>query len=110
METPQEDNITTAMDKLAETLKPTLPNTIGTPDKPAQKQVLIRTTEQDHTRWKQAAEHTGQTLSDYIRNITNEHTKNILDCPHPPQQRRWYPWAEFCTQCGQRLRDGKPKN
>lgn len=100
----QPDNLTAAIDKLAETLEPTLPNPVGTPDKPAQKQVLIRATEHEHTRWKQAAQHTGTTMSDYIRTTVNERTAELLDCTHPLTHRRAYPWAEFCTNCNQRLR------
>lgn len=98
-----DDNLVAAMDKVAETLEPTVPKHVGTPDKPAQKQVLIRTTEEDHARWKAAAEHLGLTLSDYLRGLANDRTAEILDCPHPLNMRRAYPWAQFCNQCGQRL-------
>ncbi len=80
------------------------PNTGTTPGNPATAQVLIRCTEHDRERWKQAAETLGMNLSEYIRNTLTTKTRELLDCTHPENQRRTYPWAEFCLRCGQRLR------
>lgn len=99
------DNLDQAMNHEAQHLEPTIPpNTGSEPGNPATSQVLIRCTQHDRERWKQAAQTHGQTLSDYIRQALNEATAATLDCPHPINQRRYYPWAEFCLQCGQRLR------
>ena len=100
-----EDNLEAAMNHEAEHMEPTTTSNIGTePGNPATAQVLIRCTPHDRDRWKQAAEHKGQTLSDYIRENLNAATTELLDCQHPLNQRRYYPWAEFCLACGQRLR------
>lgn len=80
------------------------PNTGATPGNPATAQVLIRCTEHDRERWKQAAELVGMNLSEYIRDTLTARTRDLLDCTHPENQRRNYPWAEFCLRCGQRLR------
>jgi hypothetical protein len=72
-----------------------------------QQQVLIRATPQEHQRWKNAAEKTGQTMSDFIRDAANTQATHHLDCTHPVQNRRWYPWAETCLKCGVQLRDNK---
>lgn len=102
---PNDDNLEAAMAHEAEHLEPTVtPNTGSEPGAPAVAQVLIRTTPEERDRWKQAAERRGLTVSDFIRGAVGEATRNILDCPHPLNQRRWYPWAEFCVACGNRLR------
>ena len=99
------DNLEAAMNHVAEHLDPTVvPETGSEPGSPATAQVLIRTTYEDRERWKLAAERHGLTMSDFIRRAINEVTAETLDCSHPLNQRRWYPWAEFCLACGQRLR------
>lgn len=80
------------------------PNTGSTPGNPATAQILIRCTEHDRNRWKQAADTLGMNTSEYIRETLNNRTRDLLDCTHPPQHRRTYPWAEFCLHCGHRLR------
>lgn len=74
------------------------------PGSPASKQVLIRATQFDHDRWKEAADRLGMNLSEYIRSTLNEKTADLIDCLHPLNMRRYYPWSEFCLKCGQRLR------
>jgi len=92
------------MDKVAENLNPTV-NTINKDDDgPADKQVLIRTTEAERNRWKLAAEKEGVNLSQFIRDTLNIRAKELLECTHPTDQRRFYPWAEFCLKCNTRLR------
>ena len=99
-----QDNLEAAMAHEAEHLEPTIqPNTGSEPGNPATSQVLIRCTQYDRDRWKRAAEHRGLTLSDFIRGCLNGVTADILDCSHPLNERRYYPWAEFCLRCGQRL-------
>jgi hypothetical protein len=100
-----EDNLEAAMNHEAEHMDPTIPpNTGSEPGNPATSQVLIRCTSQDRERWKTSAENRGLTLSDFIRQCLNAEAANILDCPHPINMRRYYPWAEFCLECGMRLR------
>jgi len=100
-----DDNVAAAMDHVADHLELTVtPGTGSEPGAPAVAQVLVRTTHEERDRWKQAAERRGQTLSDFIRTVVGDATADTLDCGHPLAQRRWYPWAEFCLACGQRLR------
>lgn len=68
------------------------------------KQVLIRASETDRDRWKQAAEKGGLTLSAWIRDSLNKSASDALDCPHPLNFRRFYPWAEICLSCHTRLK------
>jgi predicted HicB family RNase H-like nuclease len=100
-----QDNIEAATNHEAQHLDHTItPNTGTEPGNPATTQVLIRCTPHDRDRWKQAAENRGLTLSDFIRQCLNAEAANTLDCNHPLNQRRYYPWAEFCLECGLRLR------
>lgn len=71
---------------------------------PTVKQVMIRATPEDHERWKRAAELDGKTMSDFIRDTVNSATSELLDCTHPVQFRKVYPWSETCIKCGTRLR------
>lgn len=71
---------------------------------PADKTVLVRLTEADRERWKQASEKVGKTLSQMIRDSVNGFVSETLDCPHPTNMRRYYPWSEFCLKCETRLR------
>lgn len=99
------DNIEAAMDKVAETLEPTRkPNTGSTPGEPAMKQVIVRATEHDQDRWKQAAEKQGVSMAEFVRRVCNEAASEELDCKHPIQYRKSYPWSERCTRCNTRLR------
>ena len=100
-----EDNLVPAVNKLAETLKMTRSSNIGSkPGSPASKQVLIRATEEDHARWKEAAEKSGITLSEYIRDVLNGAAKEDLDCIHPLEYRRWNLRTEKCMKCGAKIR------
>jgi uncharacterized protein (DUF1778 family) len=69
-----------------------------------QKQVMIRASEEDHARWKEAAEKNGLTMSEFIKNAANGAAAETLDCLHPVEFRKTYPWSESCLKCGQRLR------
>lgn len=106
MEIENENNIRAAMDKVAETIEPTISPIPKHDDGPADKQVLIRTNEAERERWKQAADHEQMTLSAWIRKALNESASSVLDCPHPIELIRFYPWAggkKVCTRCRQRL-------
>lgn len=107
LEVPQEDdNIEAAMDKVAEGLEPTrVPAGSSKAGDPASKQVLMRASEHDHGRWKSAAEKQGVSMAEFMRNACNEKAASLLDCPHPTDQRRYYPWAVTCLACGTRLRE-----
>lgn len=103
-ENDEMDNLVAAMNRVAETLDPVISTSITDDDGPANKQILIRATESDHERWKLAAEKSGQSLAQFIRETVNQKVTDILDCSHPIEQRRKYPWAEFCLRCNARLR------
>lgn len=97
------DNLDAAMLHETQHITPTIPPKT-TPGEPASRQVLLRATPHDHDRWKQAAETLGISMAEYIRNCCNDKARDLLDCDHPLQFRRWYPWSEQCLRCGLRLR------
>ena len=98
------NNVAAAMDRVADAIKPTIARGTRTDDgTPSDKQVLIRTTDAERDRWKEAASHEQLTLSSWIRNVLNNEAKRILECDHPMNMMRFYPWAKICTKCGQRL-------
>lgn len=100
-----QDNIDAAIDALAETLSFGRKKIgTGNPGEPTQKQVLIRTTEKDHIRWKQTAKLKGLSLAEMIRELCNKVASEMLDCQHPIEFRKIYPWSEFCAKCNTRLR------
>lgn len=98
-----EDNLKMAMDKEVETTLSDM-TVSKSGDDIADKQVLIRATQTDKDRWKAAADSKGLSVSEWIRSVLNEGAKHALDCSHPINRRRYYPWAEFCLECEQRLR------
>jgi predicted DNA binding CopG/RHH family protein len=98
-----EDNLKMAMDKEAETTLGDMTVSKSGEDI-ADKQVLIRATQYDKDRWKASADAKGLTVSEWIRSVLNDAARNTLDCSHPINRRRYYPWAEFCLECNMRLR------
>lgn len=98
-----ENNIKAAMDKVAENISPAVSGVIRQDDGPIDKQVLIRTTDFERDRWKQASAAEQVTLSAWIRNTLNNEAKRLLECDHPMNMTRFYPWATICTKCGKRL-------
>lgn len=99
-----EDNIEAAMEKVAQSMKPTRKANAGGGDgEPTQKQVLIRTTEADHERWKEAAEKNGMSMSEFLRMAANDAASKLGECQHPIENRKTYPWASFCMLCNKRL-------
>jgi len=99
-----EDNIDAAMEKVAQSMKPTRKANAGGGDgEPTQKQVLIRTTEADHERWKEAAEKNGMSMSEFLRMAANDAASKLGECQHPIENRKTYPWASFCMLCNKRL-------
>lgn len=104
MSNEEVNNVAAAMDRVAESIKPTIARGTRTDNGvPSDKQVLIRTTDEERDRWKQAAANEQVTLSSWIRNVLNAEAKRILECDHPMNMMRFYPWAKICTKCGQRL-------
>lgn len=98
-----QDNLKVAVDKIAETMDMTMSQVVGD-DGPTTKQVIVRTTDDDHERWKRASQRDGKSMSQFIREAVNNRVAEILDCQHPMNMRRFYPWAEFCLKCNSRLR------
>jgi len=101
----KQDNIEAAMNKVAEDIKPTRPANTNTADgETTNKQVLIRATELDQSRWKAAAAKKDISMSEFIRNACNAAAAELLDCQHPEHMRRTYPWSDTCLKCGTRLK------
>ncbi len=76
-----------------------------TDDGPSDCQVLIRTMSGSRDRWKTAAEKSGENLSSWIRATLNKAADTVLDCQHPPEAQKHYPWARICTACKMRFSD-----
>lgn len=53
--------------------------------------------------WKTAAEKSGVSLSEFVRDLVQAGAEDVLECPHPVEQRKSYPWSEVCLKCGTRL-------
>ena len=102
-DTVRQDNIEAAMDKVAETLEPKVSQKVSDDDGPADKQILIRSTQRDHERWKLAAEREGKSMSAFIRELVNSMVAEVLDCSHPMEFRQQYAWQETCLKCDTRL-------
>jgi hypothetical protein len=103
-EEPMLDNVESAMKKVAETIKPTRKaNTNPEDGGTATKQVLIRLSEEDHLRWKEASDKEQLTMSDFIRKAVNAASSDVLDCKHPRESVQWYPWGIKCRRCGSKL-------
>lgn len=99
----KDSNLISAMNHVAENTSMSVSPMQKSDDAPADKQVLIRATEHDRDRWKNASNKVGVTLSSCIRDALNKEAANVLDCPHPDHQVRYYPWATICLECGQRF-------
>lgn len=96
------DNLEQAMNAVAEVMEHTISTRLEG-ETPADKQVLIRATDNDRERWKNAAQKEGKSLAQFLRDTINEKVVEILECSHPAEQRRTYPWAQFCLRCNQRI-------
>lgn len=96
-------NMMAAMKKVADTISPTIAPVAKEDDAPIDKSVLIRTTEAERERWKQASSEEQLSLSAWIRNCLNERATRALDCEHPPSMVKRYPWSVTCTKCNTRL-------
>lgn len=99
------DNIEAAIDEMVDFVEPTVKkNTKSSPGEPAMKQVIVRTTDAEHARWKAAADALGVSVAEFMRDACSTAASRELDCSHPPQFRKEYPWSARCTKCGKRLR------
>lgn len=96
-------NIDAAMAKVVESMDLTIQPIIKEDDGPAQVQQLIRCTDADRDRWKQAAAVNNMTISAWIRQCLNKEAKLLLECGHPREKLLVYPWATICTKCNTRL-------
>jgi len=94
-------NVRVAMDKVAETMEPRIPMSVTEDGGPADKQVLIRTTDSERQKWKDASIKEGESLSAWIRKNLNEKAEKVLTCQHINTKK--YPWATICLDCRQRL-------
>lgn len=103
-EEPEFDNLVAAVAREAESKDKSISTEISPEDGPADKNILIRLSAKDRERWKQAADKMGLTVSQMIRDTVNAKVTDVIDCSHPINQRRYYPWSEFCLACGTRLR------
>jgi len=106
---PVDDNVESAMDKVADSMRDRDMAVVSRAREdedtsPASKQVLIRATDAEHERWKRAASVQNISMSQMVRDLVNSHVQDVLDCSHPTNMRRYYPWAEFCLKCNLRLR------
>lgn len=98
-----QDNIQAAVDGVMKMEGLTRkPNTGSKPGLPANKQVLIRATDEDHERWKTAAAELGISLAEFVRDVCNK-AAGTTECQHPMEQRKIYPWMQRCMKCGKRL-------
>ncbi|MFZ9715880.1 MAG: plasmid mobilization protein [Ilumatobacteraceae bacterium] len=105
MSNQEPDNIDAAMDKVAETMKPTRKKSTGAKeDDAALAQVIVRTTDEERERWKNAAAASGMSMSEWIRSLCTKEAGQVLECQHPQNMRLSYPWSETCLKCGKRLR------
>lgn len=97
------NNIAAAMNLVAENTSLTVSPMEKNEDGPAGTSVLIRTTDENRERWRKAAEISGQTMSAWIRDILNARATELLECQHPMNMMKLYPWAKICTKCNTRL-------
>ena len=98
-----QDNIQAAVDGVMKVEDLTRKaNTGSKPGLPANKQVLIRATDEDHERWKSAAAELGVSLAEFVRDACNKAAGSMV-CQHLPEHRKVYPWMSKCLNCGKRF-------
>ena len=99
---PEISNLVAAIDREAHGDK-SISTEVSPEDGPADKNILVRLTNKDRERWKEASEKIGVTMSQLIRDAVNVKVIEVLDCSHPTNMRRYYPWSEFCLKCSTRI-------
>lgn len=97
-------NLGAAISKVSETTDLNVAPIQKNEDGPAGTSVLIRTTEQTREMWRKAAEATGLSMSAWIRDVLNARAIELLECQHPMNMMKIYPWAKICTRCNMRLK------
>jgi hypothetical protein len=117
---PVEDNLESAMNKVAEDLTPTRSRSVGKKKKSedgtelsstAQEQVLFRASTEDKQKWEECAKHLGISMAEFLRVSANEKVESAMaGCDHPLAFRRSFPWMEECLKCGVRLRNDDQTN
>lgn len=101
---PNNSNLDAAMKQIADSTDLSVSPIQKSEEGPAGTSVLIRTTEENRERWRRAAEVQGQTMSAWIRDILNARATELLECQHPLNMMKLYPWAKICTKCNTRLK------
>ena len=71
-DTPQDDNLESAVDAVAENMSLTRSRKVAKKGETAQEQVLFRATTEDHERWKKTAERLGISMAEFMRVAANE--------------------------------------
>ena len=99
---PEISNLVAAIDREAHGDK-SISTEVSPEDGPADKNILVRLTNKDRERCKEASEKIGVTMSQMIRDAVNVKVIEVLDCSHPTNMRRYYPWSEFCLKCSTRI-------
>lgn len=98
------NNLDAAMKKEFESMKPTSKRSTGAKDgEPAQAQVIVRTTNEERERWKEAASKAGLSMSEWIRSMCTKEAFEVLECQHRQEDLLIYPWSTTCLKCGHRL-------
>lgn len=97
------ENLEAAVKQIAESTNLSISPIDKVDDGPSNTSVLIRTTEDIRERWRKAAEVNGQTMSAWIRDVLNTRATELLECQHPMNMMKLYPWAKICTKCNTRL-------
>jgi len=98
-------NLDAAMKKEFESMKPKSKRSTGAKDgEPAQAQVIVRTTNEERERWKDAATKAGLSMSEWIRSMCTKEAMEVLECQHRQEDLLVYPWSVTCLKCGQRLK------
>jgi hypothetical protein len=101
---PNNNNLDAAVKYVAENTGLSVSPMEKTDEGPSSTSVLIRTTEENRERWRKAAEINGQTMSAWIRDVLNARATELLECQHPLNMMKLYPWAKICTKCNTRLK------
>ena len=98
-------NLPAAMDKVVQSMSMgRKAKTNASDGETASRQVILRATEVDHDRWKEAAAKQNVSMSEFIRTVCNVAASDLLDCKHPLEFRKIYPWSDTCLKCGTRLK------
>lgn len=87
------------------TIKPVMP-TDDDSGSPADKQLMVRCTQEEKDLWKKASDKNNETLASFVRRTLNESSLRTTTCPHPQHMVKFYPWSKpqfFCLACNTRI-------